>query len=100
MTETPKTIEVIKPCPQCPVAPEHTTIDPRDIGVSCPGETGELFPGHEGAEVITLDELNQHEMWQLATEGRAGDGTELTPTFYVAKTGRALPVGARVGDKP
>ena len=88
MTE-PTTIEVIRPCPDCIELPIHGPHCKTPDFPECPA----TCDGHEGAEVIEVQEVSQLELWHMATEGTPGDGTESTPTFYVARTGRALPVG-------
>ena len=47
MSDTPKTIEVIKPCPQC-------MTEVGDADATCGIGTYDTREGHEGAEVINL----------------------------------------------
>lgn len=54
--------------------------------VTCPLCDGEGI----NPEVV----LSQYEMWQVATHGSAGDGTEEIPVFIVVDMDRAVPVGA------
>lgn len=82
MSDTPKTIRAL-------LLPDDWS---EDMVVSL--AAGETVPIEmERATLITFTEVSQLELWHMATEGQAGDGTEATPTFYVAHTGRSLPVG-------
>ena len=56
MTDTPKTIEVIKPCPHESHNGEPFERKAKFTGPFCPGDDGIYYKDHEGAEVITLTE--------------------------------------------